>query len=119
MGLRFNGREVELRDFKSRSLKLRGFEADGVLWLLLGEVASLLQVSTDDVKELLEEEPEDFATLSDGRTVIKEGGFNYLALFMSETPEAKDYQDWVFGRVVPSIMEKGYYSVEEDMKKHE
>ena len=119
MGLKFNGMDVALRDYKSRNLTLSGFEQDGVLWLLLGEVASLLKVNTDDVKELLKEEPEDFATLSDGRAVIKEGGFNYLALFVSETAEAKEYQDWVFGRVVPSVIEKGYYSVEEEMKKHE
>ena len=110
MGLKFNGMDVALRDYKSRNLTLRGFEQDGVLWLLLGEVASLLKVNTDDVKELLKEEPEDFATLSDGRAVIKEGGFNYLALFVS---------DWVFGRVVSSVIEKGYYSIEEEVGKHE
>lgn len=76
----------------------------------------MLQVNTEDVKELLAEYPEDFGALSDGRPVIKEGGFNYFALFVSETPEAKEYQDWVFNRVMPSIEQKGYYSIEEEVR---
>ncbi|MBQ7220737.1 MAG: hypothetical protein IJS28_07145 [Synergistaceae bacterium] len=114
MVLTFNGEEVSIRNFDCKSIHLRGFEFEGGMWLLLDEVVSNLKVSTEEVKALLEEEPEDFGTLSDGRPVIKEGGFNYLALYASDTPEAKEYQEWVFGSVVPSIMEKGYYSIDEE-----
>lgn len=116
MALTFCGMEVEIKDFTYSTINLHGFELDSTLWLLLDEVASLLKVSTEDVKALLKEEPDDFGTLSDGRFVIKEGGFNYLALFVSTTPQAKEFQEWVFGRVVPSIFEKGYYSVDEEAK---
>ena len=119
MALTFKGEEVSIKDFDCKSIHLRGFDFDGFTWLLLDEVASTLKVSTEDVKELLEEESDDFDTLSDGRVVIKEGGFNYLALYVSDTPEAKEYQDWVFGRVIPSIMEKGYYSIDEEVRDDE
>ena len=114
--LTLGGIPVKLQDFKGKTFTLHGFELSCVLWFLLEEVASILQVGTEDVKELLADEPEDFATLSDGRPVIHEAGFNYLALFVSETPAAKEFQDWVFGRVIPSIAEKGYYSIEEEVR---
>ncbi len=114
MALTFNNTEVAIKDFSYNTIILHGFELDGALWLLLNEVANTLKVSTEDVKALLDEEPDDFATLSDGRPVIKESGFNYLALFVSDTPEAKNFQDWVFGSVMSNITEKGYYSVDED-----
>lgn len=116
MALTFNGTEVTIKDFTYNTIELHGFEIDGALWLLLDEVVNTLKVSTEDVKALLEEEPEDFGTLSDGRLVIKEGGFNYLALFVSTTPQAKEFQDWVFGSVVPSIVKKGYYNIDEETK---
>ncbi|MBQ3455813.1 MAG: hypothetical protein IJG36_05200 [Synergistaceae bacterium] len=114
MALTFNGTEIVIKEFSYNTIILHGFELDDALWLLLDEVASTLKVSTDDVKALLDEEPDDFGTLSDGRPAIKEGGFNYLALFVSDTPEAKKFQDWVFGSVVPDILENGYYSLDEE-----
>ena len=80
----------------------------------MDEVLKTLHLTEADLRELREEEPEDFAELDDGRAVIKEGGFYFLALFRSETPEAKEFMTWVLGSVVPSIMGKGYYSLEED-----
>ena len=114
MSLTFNGTEITIKEFSYNTIILHGFELDGALWLLLDEVASTLKVSTEDVKALLNEEPEDFGTLSDSRPVIKESGFNYLALFVSDTPKAKNFQDWVFGSVMSNITEKGYYSVDEE-----
>ena len=114
MTLTFNGTEVTIKEFSYNTITLHGFELNGALWLLLDEAASTLKVSTDDVKALLDEEPDDFGTLSDGRPVIKEGGFYYLALFVSDTPEARKFQDWVFGSVVPDILENGYYSLDEE-----
>lgn len=108
---------AELQEFKGKNFTLHGFEFGGVLWLLLDEVLHTLQLTEADLKTLQEEEPEDFETLPDGRVVIKEGGFYYLALFVSETPEAKELSNWLWGSVMPSIAEKGYYSIEEE--KHE
>ena len=105
---------VQLQEFKGKSFSLHGFEFGGVLWLLLDEVLDTLQLTPADLKILQEEEPEDFESLADGRVVIKEGGFYYLALFVSETPEAKELSSWLWGSVMPSIAEKGYYSIEEE-----
>ena len=115
--LTLGGIPVKLQDFKGKTFTLHGFELSCVLWFLLEEVASILQVSTEDVKELLVDEPEDFATLSDGRVVIKESGLYYLALFVSDTPAAKEFQDWVFGAVIPSIVHNGYYM--EEVREHD
>lgn len=119
MGLTFKGAPVELREYKGHSFTMQGFELDNVLWVLLEDAVNILKVSTEAVSELLKEEPEDFGTLSDGRIVIKEGGFNYLALFESSTLEAEEFQEWVFNSVMPSILEKGYYSLEEEAKEND
>jgi prophage antirepressor-like protein len=119
MGLTFKGAPVELREYKGHSFSMQGFELDNVLWVLLEDAVNILNVSTEVVSELLKEEPEDFGTLSDGRVVIKEGGFNYLALFESNTSEAEEFQEWVFNSVIPSILEKGCYSVEEEKNNHD
>ena len=105
---------AELQEFKGKNFTLHGFEFGGVLWLLLDEVLNTLQLTQADLKTLQEEEPEDFEALPDGRVVIKECGFYYLALFVSETPEAKELSNWLWGSVIPSIAEKGYYSIEEE-----
>ena len=110
----FKGVSVSLKGLKGKTFCLHGFELNGVLWLLLDEVLKTLHLTEADLRELKEEEPEDFAELDDGRAVVKEGGFYFLALFRSDTPEAKEFMDWVFGHVMPSIIEKGYYSIEED-----
>ena len=110
----FRGVPVSLKDFKGKTFSMCGFEVAGVLWLLLDAVLKTLHLTPEDLEELRREEPDDFAKLDDGREVIKEGGFYYFALFVSDTPEAQELKDWVFGSVMPSIFEKGYYSVEEE-----
>ena len=109
----FNGQPVTLKKFMGRTFSLIGFELDDVLWLLLDEVLETLKLTDADLKELKEEEPDDFAELDDGRAVIQEGGCYFLALFRSETPEAQELTKWAFGEVIPSIEQKGYYSLEE------
>ncbi len=113
MNASFKGKPVSLKKFMGRTFSLTGFEIGNVLWLLLDEVLETLKLTYADLKELQEEELEDFAELDDGRAVIQEGGFYFLALFKSETPEAQELADWTFGEVIPSIQEKGYYSVKE------
>lgn len=109
----FKGQPVTLKKFMGRTFSLTGFEVGDVLWLLLDEVLETLQLTYADLRELTDEEPDDFAELDDGRAVIKEGGFYYLALFVSKTPEAQELANWTFGEVIPSIQGKGYYSIEE------
>ena len=104
----------KVQEFRGKDFVLHGFDFGGALWLLLNEVLETLQLTEADLKILREEEPHDFERLADGREIIKEGGFYYLALFVSETAAAKELSDWVFGTVVPSIMGKGYYSIKED-----
>lgn len=110
MRVSFKGVPVTLQNFQGKTFSMLGFELAGVLWLLLDGVMETLHLTQADLRELKEEEPDDFAKLDDGREVIKEGGFYYLALFVSDTPEAQELKDWVFGSVMPSIFEKGYYS---------
>ena len=105
---------LQLKEFRGKNFAIHGFEFGGVLWLLLDEVLQTLQLTHEDLKTLQEEEPEDFETLADGRVVIKEGGFYFLALFVSETPEAKELSNWLWGSVMPSIAEKGYYRIKEE-----
>lgn len=113
----FKGVPITLQNFQGKTFSMLGFELSGVLWLLLDGVMETLHLTPEDLEELRREEPEDFTKLDDGREVIKEGGFYYFALFVSDRPEAQELKDWVFGSVMPSIFEKGYYSIEEELKK--
>ena len=102
------------KEYKVGDFSFYGFEFDGWLWLFLDNVLQFLNLTVDDVAELYDAEPDDFAVLPGGRAVIRESGFYYLALFVSTTPEAKKFSNWVFGRVLPSIFEKGYYDINEE-----
>ncbi len=79
MNASFKGKPVTLRKFMGRTFSLSGFEIGEVLWLLLDEVLEILQLTYANLAELKEEEPEDLAELDDGRAVIQESGFYYLA----------------------------------------
>ena len=42
--------------------------------------------------------------------VVNEGGL-YLLMFKSDSPAANKFNDWIFDRVVPEIVETGGYNV--------
>ena len=90
--------------------ELRSYSfVDDDLWFALEDVLRALELTEQDTLILREDEPEDFKTLIDGTEIISEGGFYYLTLFVSKTPEAKKFANWVMNDVIKSIAEKGYY----------
>ena len=108
----FGERHIELRQYSGKHFTMRGFETEnGQMWLMLSDVLKTLNVNEADLKPLTDEQPENVNTLSNGERIISEGGFNWLALFVSETEQAREYQEWVFGAVLPDIATKGYYSL--------
>lgn len=93
---------------------MRTYTIDNDLWLAVDDVLNALDLTEADLRELREEMPEDFDTINNGIEIIKEGGFYYLMLFVSTTPDAKKFADWVFGSVVPRVLIKGSYTIGEE-----
>ena len=97
--------------FSGKNFSIRGTEdASGNLWFLLEDVLKTLQLGFGDLKDL---GFDDFQVIND-TCLIKEGGFYYLALFVSTTPESQEFAHWVFHDVLGSIATKGYYKVGEN-----
>ena len=84
------------------------------LWFALDDVLNSLELSDCDLDVLKADNPDYFRSLLDGTKLIHESGFYYLALFVSEVPEAKELLNWVNNEVVPSILTKGYYKKGEE-----
>ena len=102
--------------FKDSTAQLRSYDINGDLWFAVDDVLNALNLTEADLRILRDEMPEDFDTVNDGIEIIKEGGFYYLMLFVSTTPDARDFAKWVFGDVMPRVLIKGSYTiVEEDL----
>ena len=102
--------------FKDSIAQLRSYEINGDLWFAVEDVLNALKLTKADLRTLRDEMPEDFDTINDGIEIIKEGGFYYLMLFVSTTPDARDFAKWVFGDVMPRVLIKGSYTIgEEDL----
>ncbi len=100
--------------FKDSTAQLRTYEINGDLWVSVEDVLNILDLTEADLRTLRDEMPEDFDTVNDGIEVIKEGGFYYLMLFVSTTPDAKEFANWVFGSVVPRVLINGSYTIGEE-----
>ena len=102
--------------FKDSTAQLRSYEINGDLWFAVDDVLNALKLTKADLRTLRDEMPEDFDTVNNGIEIIKEGGFYYLMLFVSTTPDARDFAKWVFGDVMPRVLIKGSYTIgEEDL----
>ena len=102
--------------FKDSTAQLRSYDINGDLWFAVDDVLNALNLTEADLRILRDEMPEDFDTVNDGIEIIKEGGFYYLMLFVSSTPDAKKFAKWVFGDVMPRVLIKGSYTIgEEDL----
>ena len=102
--------------FKDSTAQLRSYDINGDLWFAVEDVLKALKLTEADLHTLRDEEPEDFKTINDGIEIISEGGFYYLMLFVSTTPDARKFAKWVFGDVMPRVLVKGSYVLgEEDL----
>mgnify|MGYP002511873709 CR=1 FL=1 len=107
----------ELQIFNYRDTPLRTVEKDGELWWALKDVCEALEiVDSKSVPRRLEPDEVDKIPLQDSRGhtqetyIVNEPGL-YNVILRSNKPEAKDFKRWVTHEVLPSIRQKGTYSV--------
>lgn len=107
----------ELQIFNYHDTPLRTVEKDGELWWALKDVCEALEiVDSKSVPRRLEPDEVDKIPLQDSRGhtqetyIVNEPGL-YNVILRSNKPEAKDFKRWVTHEVLPSIRQKGTYSV--------
>lgn len=105
--------------FNFRGFDLRCVEVEGEPWFGATDVCAALGISnsSDAVSKLgsTEISRKKLSTAKRARpnNVINEQGL-YRLIFQSRKPEAKEFQDWVFGTVFPSIRKDGGYVENEE-----
>lgn len=107
----------DLQIFTYNNTPLRTVEKDGEIWWVLKDVCGVLGISNywnvssrldDDEKALhLVEGPNGQVQQT---SIVNEPGL-YSVILRSDKPEAKDFKRWVTHEVLPSIRQKGSYSV--------
>lgn len=107
----------ELQIFNYHDTPLRTVEKDGELWWVLKDVcAALCIVDSKSVPRRLDSDEVGQIPLTDslGREqptyIVNEPGL-YSVILRSDKPEAKEFKRWVTHEVLPSIRQKGSYSV--------
>lgn len=107
----------ELQIFNYHDTPLRTVEKDGELWWVLKDVCDVLGIArARDVANRLDSDEAVLTGVIDsaGREqptyIINEPGL-YNVILRSDKPEAKDFKRWVTHEVLPSIRQKGSYSV--------
>lgn len=107
----------ELQIFNYHDTPLRTIEKDGELWWVLKDVCEVIGIRNhSNVVPRLEEDEkalhlvEDLNGKAQQTVVINEPGL-YNVILRSDKPEAKDFKRWVTHEVLPSIRQKGSYSV--------
>lgn len=107
----------ELQIFNYHNTPLRTIEKDGELWWVLKDVCEVIGIRNhSNVVPRLEEDEkalhlvEDLNGKAQQTVVINEPGL-YNVILRSDKPEAKDFKRWVTHEVLPSIRQKGSYSV--------
>ena len=99
--------------FKDSKAELRHYEINGQLWFVLDDVLNALgDVKKSDTEALDDDE----LRIINGNQCISEGGFYYLMIWVSKTPEAKKFAHWALHDVVGSIVTKGYYRLGEEIQ---
>lgn len=108
----------ELQIFNYHDTPLRTVEKDGELWWVLKDVCDVLGISrARDVATRLDSDEAVLTGVIDaaGREqptyIINEPGL-YNVILRSDKPEAKDFKRWVTHEVLPSIRQKGSYSIQ-------
>lgn len=107
----------ELQIFNYHDTPLRTVERDGELWWVLKDVCAALSiVDSKSVPRRLDSDEVGQIPLTDsmGREqmtyIVNEPGL-YNVILRSDKPEAKDFKRWVTHEVLPTIRQKGSYSV--------
>lgn len=107
----------ELQIFNYHDTPLRTVEREGELWWVLKDVCDVLGIArARDVANRLDSDEAVLTGVVDaaGREqptyIINEPGL-YNVILRSDKPEAKDFKRWVTHEVLPSIRQKGSYSI--------
>lgn len=104
--------------------QLRVIMKNGEPWFCLKDVCSILSIENQgNVASRLDQRGiHQTDTLTSGGTqqlnYVDEPNL-YRVIFRSDKPDAKKFQDWVFGTVLPSIRKTGSYLSQEDRRKVE
>lgn len=85
------------------------FADEEYCWFNLEDVLRLTELTESSLQEIPEEE-RNIRVLIDGTKAIQEPAAYFLIFFISKSAAAKKMQDWFYGKVLPNIETKGYYS---------
>lgn len=99
---------------------VRAVVKDGEPWFVAKDVCDALELRTNNLRAILEEDEIDLSNdytidiaQNGGRTplIINESGL-YSLILRSRKPEAKKFKKWVTAEVLPSIRKYGAYATE-------
>lgn len=94
--------------------KVRILIAEGAPWFAAKDVCRVLGLTTRKVRDIVPAEERTLSPLLDARgcnqrsLMVSESGL-YTLIMRSDKPEAKRFQRWVTGEVLPSIRRTGSY----------
>ena len=106
-----------LQAFKNEQFgEVRVIEQNGAPWFVAADVCKALEIATDAIKRLDEDEKARLNLgLSGGDTnCVNEPGL-YSLVLGSRKPEAKSFKRWITHDVIPTIRKTGGYVGNEDM----
>ena len=104
--------EMLTRNYESMPVRI--IQRDGEVWFAAKDVSAVLGLTTRKIREIVPEDERTQSPLIDtlGReqktTMVSESGL-YTLIMRSDKPEAKRFQRWVTGEVLPSIRRTGSY----------
>lgn len=104
-----------LSQFSFNSNSVRIINIDGEPWFVLADVCYILEIQNPT--QLANRIPEkNRAMLDIGVNIPKANAVNepglYEVIFRSDKPNAREFQDWVFSDVLPSIRKTGKYELQ-------
>ena len=110
---------MELKIFQNAGFQIRGGLIDNEPYFVLADVCKALDITNPSmtIQQLDEDER---AKLDLGRQgeawTVTESGL-YRIIMRSDKPQAKPFQKWVTGEVLPSIRKHGIYATESTIEK--
>lgn len=110
---------VSLYDFKGHQVRV--VEIDGAPWFAVADIRSILGIRQGGTNLLHLNASEKRVVRKSGSTTFKGHGLSvvseagqYKLVMRSDKPEAREFQDWVAGVVLPSIRKDGGYVLGEE-----
>ncbi len=106
-------KDLILKQFEESELRI--IERGQEIWFVANDVCNVLEVRTNDTLNSLDDDEKGYDSIvSPGGTqkmaIINEAGL-YSTILRSRKPEAKKFKRWITHEVLPSIREKGAYSI--------